>query len=971
MSHASVTPKLNPYVAGNPVGGGEAFVGRSDVLREVLRILHAPHENALVLYGQRRIGKTSVLQQLVAGLAQEGPYRPVYFDLQDKVALPLGTVIQKLTRCIAHELGMARPGTWGGDIPSLFRADFLPRALSHLPPDTSLVLLFDEFDVLDEPPDKDTRTAFFHYLRELLTIEPQRLKFIFVIGRRPEDLSSLTLSVFKGARSFRVSLMPPDESAELIRLAERNQTLRWPDEAVAHVQKLTSGHPFLTQQLCQMVWENAYREEPHTLPTVRRADIEAAIPAALEGANHSLEWLWKGLHPAERVVAAALAQGGAAPITKRELELRLMDSGLRVYLPVLEDAHRVLQEWDLIRLGDEGYRFPVELLRLWIAKRKPLNRVWEEIEHIDQVANNLYLGANGLSRAGKLAEAIQPLRQAIGLNPNHLRANLLLAEILLAQGEIGEARTLLETLYEYHPAAARPRLVQALLLQAQAATDEDERLALYDLVLDRDPIHPEASSARHRIWEQRGDEALRSNRLKEALHAYRKAGLHERAKELEIRLAWLEIGRLERVRDYQTALDIARALHRQYPQDTERLPDLALLERKTTLPDLYQKALVDLQLGHLQQAQKRLAEIVSLEPSYEDAASYLHKSVTGVDVGELKQQVAREQEARVRAEALMREAAFARQQAKAETRLLAEARQEAESVAEQAATARTLAETSAQQERMRRQQLESEVRGLRELTLFRPPLSSLNPLDYLSLLWWLFMAPQRLTAYERRFGPDSIQQVGKWLASALTWLPLLVLSLALGTGGLPSNALTWPFTTYLSLTGGGMLMWLVTGWLGDDENELERLLVGGVAGGAALGGALMMAGGVDSSPSALSALCLALGVALSVAGVVALALELTVASGVALGVAVGMAMGIVGGVVGLQIGIVGGIVAAGVMGIVAGIIAGGVTGGLASGVKDGQARESATWRGRGLLLVLTLAYLFLLWYAFLGGVEQL
>ena len=53
---------VNPYVAGNPVGDSPAFIGRADVLREVLRILRRPRANAIVLYGQRRIGKTSVLQ---------------------------------------------------------------------------------------------------------------------------------------------------------------------------------------------------------------------------------------------------------------------------------------------------------------------------------------------------------------------------------------------------------------------------------------------------------------------------------------------------------------------------------------------------------------------------------------------------------------------------------------------------------------------------------------------------------------------------------------------------------------------------------------------------------------------------------------------------------------------------------------------------------------------------------------------
>ncbi len=46
---------INPYIAGNPVGGGKAFIGRADVLREVVRVLRSPNENALVLYGQRRL----------------------------------------------------------------------------------------------------------------------------------------------------------------------------------------------------------------------------------------------------------------------------------------------------------------------------------------------------------------------------------------------------------------------------------------------------------------------------------------------------------------------------------------------------------------------------------------------------------------------------------------------------------------------------------------------------------------------------------------------------------------------------------------------------------------------------------------------------------------------------------------------------------------------------------------------------
>ena len=59
-----MTLPINPYVAGNPVGDSPAFVGRADVLRQVLRVLRRAQDNAIVLYGQRRIGKTSILQHL-------------------------------------------------------------------------------------------------------------------------------------------------------------------------------------------------------------------------------------------------------------------------------------------------------------------------------------------------------------------------------------------------------------------------------------------------------------------------------------------------------------------------------------------------------------------------------------------------------------------------------------------------------------------------------------------------------------------------------------------------------------------------------------------------------------------------------------------------------------------------------------------------------------------------------------------
>ncbi|MFN8488634.1 MAG: SUMF1/EgtB/PvdO family nonheme iron enzyme [Caldilineaceae bacterium] len=595
----------NPYIAGNPVGGSNAFIGRADVLRSVLRVLKSPSENAIVLYGQRRIGKTSVLQELAQRLPQEGAYQPIYFDLQDKAALPLAKVLEELAKRIAQQIAMDMPALDSNDLPHAFREDFIPAALEHLSfhaaQKTSLVLLFDEFDVLDNPGKNQAGAVFFPYLRELLTFN-RRLQFVFVIGRRPEDLSSLTLSVFKGVKSERISLLSPEDTAALVRLAEANHSLHWTDAAANHIYNLTGGHPFLTQQLCQEIWEAAYQNDPVEPPIIEPAAIAAAVSATLRSATNALEWLWKGLSPAQRIVAAALAEAGNRVITQEELESRLQKSGVRILVGELQDAPLVLQAWDLIEPAPEGYHFRVELLRRWIVERKPLARVQEELDRIQPVADGLFQAAYGYYQGRQLEQAVPLLRQAVGLNPNHTQAALLLSEILLAQGEVAEARQLLETLYQVQPAAARPRLVQALLVQARGEMDDDSRWTLYEQILTLEPNQTEAVTAQRQIW------------LRQAA-ALEKAGRYAEA--------------LTRT---QALLSVLPAND---PQRTELATLITQLERKTQLATLYQRAVGALEAKDQPTAIRLFSEVLALEPNYQEATRYLHLAVTGVDAQQL------------------------------------------------------------------------------------------------------------------------------------------------------------------------------------------------------------------------------------------------------------------------------------------------------------------------------------------------
>jgi tetratricopeptide (TPR) repeat protein len=305
----------------------------------------------------------------------------------------------------------------------------------------------------------------------------------------------------------------------------------------------------------------------------------------------------------------ALAEAGPGPITQDELERLLRESGVRVVIRELQDAPLLLQDWDLLEPADGGYRFRVELLRRWIAENKPLRRVQEELDRIEPVAENYYRAALGLYRSGQLDQAIDDLKRAIGLNPNHVGANQLLADILLAQGKALEATQLLEPLYEYQPAAARPRLVQALLAQARVAEsdtgprgmawlwspmEEDELLALYERVLELDPTQPEAVAGRRRIWQQRGDAAWEGDDLEAALEAYAMASLTDKVTEIEQKIRrrdlaarrLRELETLEEQRRYRDALDLAHKLADEYPGMQDWTSKVAEIEQEIRRRDL-------------------------------------------------------------------------------------------------------------------------------------------------------------------------------------------------------------------------------------------------------------------------------------------------------------------------------------------------------------------------------------------------
>jgi tetratricopeptide (TPR) repeat protein len=671
---------LNPYIAGNPLKDPAAFFGRDDIVREVTQMLNHPDEKAIVLFGQRRIGKTTILLQIDQRLTQEGNFTPIYFDLQDRASSTLPEVLYKLAQTIAHRIRMPIPSMGSFDENgNFFIKDFLPEAIKLSAPN-GIVILFDEFDVMDSAQNNQAGRIFFPYLRAFIS-ELVHVKFVFVIGRRPEELSTESLSTFKGIRASRVSLLDRKSTELVIRQSETKSNLFWTDDAIEQVWKYTQGHTYFTQLLCSVIWERVEENSTNKKsPTVLPRDVDDSIRDAFKQGANAFHWIWDGLPPAERVVMAAMAEVGEETISQEQIENVLNQSGVRLVARELKIAPMTLVEWDLLHPVEKNYQFAVPLLQQWVKNNRPLVRVKDELDRLDPLAENLYKSGQSFYGLGKTTEAIQLLRQALTANPNHLKSRLLLGRILLEQGTmdaINEAVQTLEDGYKYDTIAVGADLVRTLLAFADFQSGEDEKVKIYNRILEIQPNQSLAQEKLNNIWIARGELALQNKNFTAALAAFEKAG---DLKKIEmVRLAekerWqndaelalqknnltnaLELYKLlgdntkityvaklvekawvdeqlkrallaEKEESWEQASQIYDSILEKQP-DNENIVSLAKnAKNQSNLYGLYEQAVQYLNAKHPENAKPLLVEILQIQPDYKDAARYLYEVVKGV-----------------------------------------------------------------------------------------------------------------------------------------------------------------------------------------------------------------------------------------------------------------------------------------------------------------------------------------------------
>jgi hypothetical protein len=358
---------VNPFIFSRALEPDEAVPRKPDV-EALLDTLTSG--NNVVLYGPRRLGKTSLLHQLRAA-APRRRFQVVEVDFTDvlspaDVAVRLEQALRAVPgaprRLVARELGSIGVTTPVGGVSAARRDRAVEplatiHALLDLPEKIAfetkkaVLLVFDEFQALTALPGMDgvVRSHLQHDVPVTCVFcgsEPSLLRSLFEERARP---------LFGQALS--VQLPPLDFRTAFDFVVDRFlQTGKDCTDVAGELLTISELHPQRLMLLAYFLWEQAGRR-PATMQ-----DLRLAYDAAMRAVDPELRVLWESLPIAERRVVAAIASGlppfGAA--ARRLTGIRTASSSQKP----LEN----LRARSIVVKDEDGYRLLDPLFQRWVRR---------------------------------------------------------------------------------------------------------------------------------------------------------------------------------------------------------------------------------------------------------------------------------------------------------------------------------------------------------------------------------------------------------------------------------------------------------------------------------------------------------------------------------------------------------------------------------------------------------------------------
>ena len=359
----------NPYVLAFPLTPHQdLFVGRTAIGARLEQLLFTQQCPPILIYGQRRMGKTSLLNNL--GRLVPSTILPLFVDLQGPVsaASDHAGLLYNLARAMAtsarRQRGLVLPRLTREDITAdpFTRFDEWLDEVEQLVEPHMVLLALDEFEALDEAlsAGRFSEAAVLGTLRHLIQ---HRSRFkVLLAGSHTLDQLQRWASYLINVQLLHLSYLQESEARQLIERPVPDFSLQYVPDASQRIVKLTRCHPYLVQLLGAAVVTLKNEQSPAVQRWAQLHDVEAAVPRALgHGLLFFIDIAYNQIDADGRAVLQYVATAGAEAVVTREALLSKFPTSC---LQVLD----LLTRRELVEEVEGGFRFQVELTRRWFAE---------------------------------------------------------------------------------------------------------------------------------------------------------------------------------------------------------------------------------------------------------------------------------------------------------------------------------------------------------------------------------------------------------------------------------------------------------------------------------------------------------------------------------------------------------------------------------------------------------------------------
>jgi len=369
------TPLPNPYIVGNPIKGGEMFYGRQDEFLFAKRKIESGDKSYVIVFcGERRSGKTSILFQILSGKLGDR-FLPVLIDMQTMAGLNsdadfFAEIAQEICRTLKDKRLNFREYDFHAPGESPYKCFLaLINKITSLYPDKHLVLMIDEYEMIEEKFDAGSMTPdIITFFAGLLEGE-NRLSFIFTGSKHLEQRKKIEYwrVLFGKSLYRRIGFLSHNDTVRLVTEPVR-AFVAFQEGVVEAIYRLTAGQPFYTQVVCQNLIDHLNERQKNQAAL---SDLETVTEGILQNPLPQMIYIWNSLSDMEKLALTVLAElqqetEAFLPVAKLQRFLRKKDAGFYPARKEFSTALESLYERELVVKRGETYRISIELLGRWV-----------------------------------------------------------------------------------------------------------------------------------------------------------------------------------------------------------------------------------------------------------------------------------------------------------------------------------------------------------------------------------------------------------------------------------------------------------------------------------------------------------------------------------------------------------------------------------------------------------------------------